>query len=415
MEISLINPAWHDRYIEQIEKTKLSEDSVKELLTGRRGSADEKDFTTAGKTAIIPVLGPLTKTKDFFFSLFAENNTTYDGIINALDTIEIDDSIVDAELNIDSPGGNWIGLTEVVNRIASFSKPITAKITGMATSAAYILAAQADHVLSTTDGNEIGGLGVQTRQFDDSKFSKIIRSSNAPKKNPDAFTVKGEKELVKQLDEIENKAIKMISDGRSSATNNKITENVVKKDFGQGASLLADKALSLNMIDEITPAPERISNSVPAATSGKGRKLQKESGLGSGINLKKDKTMEKTLEELRAEYPQLCSLLVEEGKKAGRAELQDQVKGHITMAETSGATEFALECLKEGKSLQSQEVIAGYMSAGLKKTDLKKREGDNPDGDLKGEGDTELNEDQKTAALVEKSMKLSNKPSTVEA
>ena len=407
MEYSLINPAWHDRYLEQIEKTKLSEESVKELLNGRRGSVDEKDFITAGKTAIVPILGPLTKTKDFFFSLFSDNNTTYDSIIAGVQAADSDDEIENTELNIDSPGGNWIGLTEAVQAIAGAKKPITAKITGMATSAAYVLAAQADKIISSTIGNNIGGLGVVTHRF---KFGeeKTVRSSNASKKNPDAFTAQGEKDLKKELDAIETQAIKMVSDGRSAATGGKITEKIVKKDFGRGASMLADEALSLNMIDEITPAPARISNAVPAATSGKGRKL--ESGRGSDVNLKNGKKI-MDLAELRREYPELCAQLLEEGRTLER----DQVKGHVLMAKNTGAVEFALECLDEGKSLQSQEVIAGYMSAGMKKTDLENREGDNPDGDLSGDGDTELNEDQKTTDLVEKSLKLSNKPVTVEA
>jgi len=410
MEISLINPAWHDRYLEQIEKTNLSEESVKELFNGRRGSKDDQDFIAEGKTAVHQILGPLTKTRDFFFSLFADNNTTYDSIVQGIQSAESDDSISDHKLVIDSPGGNWIGLTETVQTIAGAKKPVVAEIVGMATSASFILAAQADKIISSNDGNEIGGLGVQTRVFDDSKFSKIVRSSNAPKKNPDAFTVKGEKELIKQLDEIEDKAIKMVSEGRSAATQKKVTEDTVKKDFGQGASMLADKALNMNMIDEITPAPDRISNAAPAATSGKGRKLEKESGRGSDVNLKqKGEIMD--LAELRREYPEHCAQLIEEGRTLER----DQVKGHVTMAENTGAVEFALECLKEGKSLSSQEVIAGYMSAGMKKTDLKNREDDNPEDDLGGGDDTELSEEAKEKELVEKALNLSNKPARVEA
>ena len=408
MEIPLINPAWHDRFLEQVEKTNLSEESVKELYNGS-DHGDRQDFITAGKTAVIPVLGPLTKTKDFFFSLFLGNNTTYDNIVKGVQEADSNDEIEEIELQIDSPGGNWIGMTEAVQAIAGASKPVTAKITGMATSAAYILAAQADKIVSTNDGNDIGGLGVQTRIF---KYGdeKITRSSNAPNKNPDAFTKSGEKELVKQLDEIEDKAIKMVSEGRSAATNSKITEAVVKKDFGRGASMLADKALSLNMIDEVTPAPQRISNSVPVANPGKSRKLENESGHGSDVNLKqKGKIME--LSELKTEYPQLCAQLVEEGRTLER----DQVKGHITMAKQTGAVEFALECLDEGKSLSSQEVVAGYLSAGMKKTDLENREEDNPEGDLGGEKKTELSEKEQEDALVEKSLKLSNKPQTVEA
>lgn len=409
MEISLIDPAWHNRFLEQTKDIKLSQETIKELLNGS-GDSENGEFAIEGATAIIPVLGPLTKTQNFLYSLFAGNNTTYDSIIKGIQAADLDEGVKDIKLRIDSPGGNWIGLTETVQAIAAAKKPVVSEIAGMSTSAAYIIAAQGDNVLSTTDSNDVGGLGVITTGF---KFSgeKSVRSSNAPNKNPDVFTKEGEKEMIKQLDAVEAKAIKMVSDGRSAATGKDISEKVVKKDFGRGASMLADEALKLNMIDEITPAPPRVSNAVPAASTGKTSKLESN---GSDINLKKRKIMDKSLEELRAEYPQLCASLVREGVELGKAELQDQIKGHITMAKQTGATDFALDCLSEGKSLSSQEVIAGYMSAGMNKKDLQEREADNPDGDLDPDKGTELSEKQKEEDLVEKALGLSNKPQTVE-
>lgn len=405
MEISLIDPAWHSRFLEQTKDFALSQETIKELLNGN-GETENAEFAIEGATAIIPVLGPLTKTRNFLYSLFAGNNTTYDSIVQGIQAADLDEGIKDIKLRIDSPGGNWIGLTEAVQAIAAAKKPVVSEITGMATSAAYIIATQGDKVVSTTDSNDIGGLGVITTGF---KFDgeKSVRSSNAEKKNPDVFTKEGEKEMVKQLDAIEAKAIKMVSDGRSAATGKAITEKVIKKDFGRGASMLADEALKLNMIDEITPAPQRVSNAVPAANTGKVSKL--ESMQGSDINLKKrGKFME--LSELRTEYPLLCSQLVEEGRMLER----DQVKGHITMAKQTGAVEFALECLDNGKSLSSQEVIAGYMSAGMNKKDLQNREADNPEGDIKPEGDTELSEQAKEDALLKSVMERSTKPARME-
>ncbi len=405
MEISLIDPAWYDRFLEQQSNVELSEDSIK-LFQERKTSTD---LNIIGETSIIPVLGPLTKTENFFFMLFGGGNTTYPSIINAIKDGESDDKVTDHKLKIDSPGGNWIGLTETIQTLAAAKKPIVAEIAGMATSAAYVLAAQADFILSTTGSNDIGGLGVVTNRSNNGEL-KTVRSSNAPNKNPDAFTKSGEKELVKQLDSVEEKAIKMVSEGRSAATGKNISEKVIKKDFGRGASMLADDALSRNMIDEITEAPARVSNSTPGATSGKSRKLQKESGRGSDINLNnEEKIMD--LAELKREHPELCAQLIGEGRTLER----DQVKGHIILGESSGAVELCLKNLKEGKEFGSAEVQAGYMAAGMQKKDLENREGDNPEGDLKPEGDTELSEKQKEKALVDQAMGLSNKPATKEA
>lgn len=400
MEISLIDPDWYGRFLEQCGNIELSDDSIKLF----QEKSNSQDLNISGNTSIIPVLGPLTNKENFFFMLFGGGNTTYPSIINSINAGESDEKVTDHKLLIDSPGGNWIGLTETVQTLAAAKKPIVAEVTGMATSAAYVLAAQADFILSTTESNDIGGLGVVTNQSNNGE-SKTVRSSNAEKKNPDAFTKSGEKELIKQLDAVEEKAFKMVSEGRSAATGKDISEKIIKKDFGRGASMLADDALSRNMIDEITEAPARVSNSNPVATSGKGRKLESQ---GSDIKPKKGKIM--YLKELRAEYPQLCADLVEEGRTLER----DQVKGHIILGESSGAVELCLKNLKEGKEFGSAEVQAGYMAAGMTKKDLTNREKDNPDGDVKPEGSTELSEEAKEKALVDQAMGLSNKPATKE-
>lgn len=413
MEISLIDPAWNQKYTEQVEKNALSEEKAKELYNSRELEGERASYITSGTTAIIPIVGPLTKTRNFLYSIFAGNNTTYDSIVDGVQSAEGNEQIENIELEINSPGGNWLGLTEAVQEIAGATKPVTAKITGMATSAAYILASQADKIISTSEGNDVGGLGVQVRNI---KWNdeKVTRSSNAPNKNPDPFTKNGERELIKQLDEVEAKAIKMVSEGRTAATGENITEATVKKDFGRGASMLADQALRRNMIDEIFQAPPRVSNSTPGAVTGRGKKkdreLNQEPGRGSG-NEPNNKRKIMELNDLKTEYPQLCAQLIEEGRTLER----DQVKGHVTMAENTGAVEFALSCLKDGKSLQSQEVIAGYMSAGMNKKDLQDREQDNPDGNADQSGSQELSEDEQEKELVEKALKASNKSVMVEA
>jgi len=409
MTILLIDPAWHEGFLQRVEKApQLTAESIKELYSEGNDSPKYQIDLKSPNIAITKILGPLTKQKDFFFSMFSNNSTTYTGIIDSIQAAEGDDEIEEHELHINSPGGDWIGLTEAANAIAGAKKPVRAKITGMATSAAYVLASQTDEVVSTTDGNEVGGLGVVVRH---TKWEgeKTVRSSNAPKKNPDAFTAQGEKDLKKELDAIETKVFKMVSEGRTAATGKNITEKVVSKDFGQGALMLADEALQKGMIDSIIPPSPRISNSERIAASGKGRKLQQETGRGSGISkLETGKKMDKTLDELRAEYPQLCAQLLKEGRDIER----DQVKGHITMAKQTGAVDFALECLDAGKSLSSQEVIAGYMCAGKKLVDLKNREDDNPDGDLNAGADdgANLSEQEKEKALLSKVLERSSQP-----
>lgn len=140
----------------------------------------------------------------------------------------------------------------------------------------------------------------------------------------------------------------------------------------------------------------------PEANAGNAREVEPK-----GLDIKPENKENMNLEELKAKYPQLCAALVDEGKGLGRAEMQDQINGHIKMAESTGATEYALECLKESKSLSSQEVVAGYMSAGMNKKDVQNRTDDNPD-DSETNTDTELSEEAKEKALTDQVMNLSN-------
>ena len=75
-------------------------------------------------------------------------------------------------LAIDSPGGTLAGLTETSHALAEASAagvPVVASCDGLACSAAYWLAASADHI-HATPSSEVGNIGVVLAFADDSKF-----------------------------------------------------------------------------------------------------------------------------------------------------------------------------------------------------------------------------------------------------
>lgn len=403
MTILLIDPIWHSEFLKQTENLTFSEATLKEIYASKNSNKDHLSLKKKGKTAIIHVIGPLTKTPDFFYMLFGDSNTAYDDIIREIDEMEGDDSIENAEMLFNTPGGDWIGLSATVMAIASAKKPIIAKIIGSANSAGYVLASQADKIISTEDSNEIGSIGVVTEAFDYEGHMKIIRSSHAKNKNPDAFTKEGEKEILKLLDSVEEKAVNFISEGRTAATGKKVTPEKIYSNYGQGSVFMADKALEKGMIDEIIPASKRISNSSNTAS------LHATERLHIDKSKKKEKVMDK--KELKEENSGLYAEIIEEGRLLER----DQAKGHIKMAESTGAVDFALKCIGESKSLHEQEVIAEYLSAGMKGKELKDREDDNPPDSLKTEKGNELSEEEQTKKLVADALSKSKQPIIVEA
>lgn len=98
-------------------------------------------------------------------------NTDYRGLRGDLDAMRSmgADSIT---LHIDSPGGMVSGLHEAGRAISAASAagiPVTASVDGMACSAAYYLACQADHIEATHD-SEVGNIGTVLAWADDSGF-----------------------------------------------------------------------------------------------------------------------------------------------------------------------------------------------------------------------------------------------------
>lgn len=107
-------------------------------------SAEGGDFsrvlTTAGEVAEISVSGVITKSPSFIAMLFGGGNVTYPEIISALAEADKNPEVKRAELRIDSPGGHFDGLFDVISAIRSFSKPLRALVSNQAASAAYALA-----------------------------------------------------------------------------------------------------------------------------------------------------------------------------------------------------------------------------------------------------------------------------------
>src|SRR5690606_40268393 len=80
-----------------------------------------------------------------------------------------------------------------------------------------------------------------------------------------------------------------------------------------------------------------------------------------------------TLEELKAQHPELCKELVAEGVKKGEAGERDRVCAHLTLGEASGDLKTAFEAIKSGEAMTST-LQAKYMAAGMNRRDREERQ-----------------------------------------
>jgi signal peptide peptidase SppA len=154
-------------------------------------------------------------------------------------------------LNINSPGGQVDGINEMAGMINAAGKPVYAYVGGMAASAAYWLASQADEIV--TDATAlIGSIGVVAGFTDRSgadeknglKRFEIV-SSQSPRKRLDPATPEGKAAVQAMVDDLAEPFIAAVAQGRD------VDVAKVLSDFGQGESMIAKRALDAGMIDRI--------------------------------------------------------------------------------------------------------------------------------------------------------------------
>jgi len=293
-------------------------------------SAQEKSYGRRGETAVIPVKGVLTEEPDFFAAIFGGGNATYRDIISATKQAEMDNSVTDILYLVDSPGGEATGMFKAADAIFNSSKPTKALVTGMAASAAYALASQADSIVAEHRAVSAGSIGVLTTVWKDSEDEVTITSSEAPLKAPNPDTEEGRAAIQERLDALEVLFHETIERKRKI------------KDYGQGKVFLADKAREMGFIDS----------------------LEVEENIKK---IKEDASMD--LEKLKASHSDLYAQVKEEGRNDER----ERVLAHLTYGKESGRMDFATEAIQKGDQV-TEVHRAKYLTAKLNTEELRSLE-----------------------------------------
>lgn len=336
-------------------------------------------LTVAGDTARIEIAGILTPRPSFFARFFGGGNTTYPEIISAIAQAEADPAVARIEYLISSPGGNVDGLFEAIEASQAATKPTLAIASGLMASAAYMFGATADRIVAANKATQIGSIGImatlQTREGE-----VVVTSTNAPDKAPDPETPKGVAVIRKQLDGLADIFVDVIAQGR------KTTIEKVNADFGRGATLLAEEALSKGMIDGISGV--------------KAENPKKTKSASSGV-----KPMD--IEKLKAEHPGLYAQILGLGVTQGVNQERERVSAHLTLGDASGDMQTALKAVEEGTEL-TVAVSAKYTAASMKKAALAGKVVDsdklNADGTTKTSDAPEGDDGDKLAAMCDSSI-----------
>lgn len=218
-----------------------------------------------GATLVIPIYGVITP-KRYFFGGTALNELGVE-LENAIYSSKIDRIVLD----VDSPGGSVAGLQEVAEiiRKGRLLKPISAVANTEAASAAYWLASQASRVYASPS-SEVGSIGVWAAHQDVSKamdqagIATTLISAGKYKTEGHPFGPldrEARAEIQRGVDLAYANFLEAVARGRrTSAT-------IVRRTFGEGRMIEADRAKALGMVDEVATLRDVLRGNTSAGRS----------------------------------------------------------------------------------------------------------------------------------------------------
>ena len=211
-----------------------------------------------GGVAVLPVHGPISQRASLFTMVFGGSTT--EGISAQMQALVADPSVKAIVLDIDSPGGSVSGVPELGEEIQALRgrKPIVAVANGLAASAAYWIASQANEIAVTPSG-EVGGIGVFSLHLDQSQLLQRLGIKptyiqfGENKTLGNAFEPLGDRareELQRRVDAYGRDFVLAVAKGRG------VTPTKVMDEFGQGLVLGARDAVERGLADRVATLSE---------------------------------------------------------------------------------------------------------------------------------------------------------------
>lgn len=210
--------------------------------------------------AILPINGPLFSSENIW--TFFGMATSYDSIIASLQLAEEDPEVDSILLEINSPGGEVDGTSEVASIIKRSSKDVFSYVRGAGASAAYWIGSSASKVF-LADTAQVGSIGVYASTYD---FKKALEnagikkhefiSSQSPNKRLDLNTAEGKEAIQSKIDYLADIFIAAVASNRGVRT------QTVIDNFGKGDVVIGKDAVSRGMADEVVATFEDVLNQI---------------------------------------------------------------------------------------------------------------------------------------------------------
>lgn len=293
-----------------------------------------REATIRDGVAIVPIIGPIVPRAGLYDDV---SGITSVSLISADLSAAVSDPNVRAiVLEVDSPGGVTTGISDLAREIraANEVKPVTAFVSGSAASAAYWLASAAGRIV-TEDTGVLGSIGVilatqhqEAPDRDGYRHLEIV-STGAPGKRPDPTSDEGRAELIAWVDRVERIFVEAVAEFRS------VSVETVRSDFGQGGVLIGADAVAAGMADEVSTFEETL--------RGAAARNENDQSAGAAARPQSEghEDMELsalTLDQLRAERPDLIEAIASEARETHTVEGRDTARLEGARAERARMT-----------------------------------------------------------------------------
>jgi signal peptide peptidase SppA len=237
-----------------------------------------------GAVAIVPVRGTIAHRMGGMME--SSGGASTEAIAAMFRQAMSDEAVGTVVLDVDSPGGTVTGVSELAAEVFNArgqGKRIVAMVNGMAASAAYWIAAQADEIVSLPSGMA-GSIGVFSAHQDLSaaleqegvKVTLISAGKYKVEGNPfEPLSDDAKAFMQARVDDAYGQFVKDVARGRG------VSPADVRKGYGEGRTLSAKDAKAAGLVDRIATMDETLGRLM-------GRKVSASGGVRAEVTESED-------------------------------------------------------------------------------------------------------------------------------
>ena len=292
-----------------------------------------KSYRVANGTAIVSIVGSLVNRGSWIGA--NSGMVSYEGLSHQLREAAADPNVTAVVLDIDSPGGEATGMFTIAEQVRALAatKPVTAYVNDMATSAAYGIASAATEIV-VSPTSIVGSIGVVLTHLDRSteleqkgvKATLIYAGKHKVDANafgplPEAVQADLQTEVLKFYDQF----VELVDRGRAAMNSETIRGTEARTYIGQDA-------IDAGLADRIATLDAVLSEQSPTAP---GAQTQR-TGFGMTKTTQAGAPQAENAGITEAQLDAAVETARAEGMAAGAAQANARIKSILTSEEAQG-------------------------------------------------------------------------------